>query len=527
MKQILHIFAKDTRRFWPEILISLAITTVFIRVYPTVWLPTNDSGLSMSAVHAGLQRLASAMVVLVPLSWWLLIARVIHAERLVGSTQWWLTRPYEGMKLLAAKLLFLLAFLYLPFFIAQCLLLVEAGFHPLDWLPGLLYNLLLITAYFVLPLIALAAVTSSFARMTLTLLGIFLGLACLLALVLFVPMEGFSSPYRDLISFALFLILCTAAIAVQYATRKVWLARTLLIAIPVQFFVIGVTIPDRGWINRTYPPPAGAAGTHVQLEYRPDPHIAFGAYSVPGGNRVGIAVPIQASGMAEGDLLILENVKAAIQAPDGSSWTSDWQPVYRFNHLPVDKNVTADFRIPRAVYDRYKAMPLSVHLTYASTMASAVKVTAMSLPTHEVSVPDIGICSTTLLPMASTRMHVEIDCRSAVREHPLTHGAVNWSNPLCGPPPTDPSQSTVDIGWRGAIDSAPAQFGISPVITEAFLFENSYQDLRPVKEPAMCPGSTVTFAQYKLVGRTQTSLNLQDFRLPAMRRAEVRIEQGF
>jgi hypothetical protein len=172
-------------------------------------------------------------------------------------------------------------------------------------------------------------------------------------------------------------------------------------------------------------------------------------------------------------------------------------------------------------------MPLSVHLTYASTMASAVKVTAMSLPTHEVSVPDIGICSTTLLPMASTRMHVEIDCRSAVREHPLTHGAVNWSNPLCGPPPTDPSQSTVDIGWRGAIDSAPAQFGISPVITEAFLFENSYQDLRPVKEPAMCPGSTVTFAQYKLVGRTQTSLNLQDFRLPAMRRAEVRIEQGF
>jgi len=27
MKQILHIFAKDTRRFWPEILISLAITT--------------------------------------------------------------------------------------------------------------------------------------------------------------------------------------------------------------------------------------------------------------------------------------------------------------------------------------------------------------------------------------------------------------------------------------------------------------------------------------------------------------------
>ncbi len=38
MKQTLHIFAKDARRFWPEIAISLAITALFTRIYPNQWL---------------------------------------------------------------------------------------------------------------------------------------------------------------------------------------------------------------------------------------------------------------------------------------------------------------------------------------------------------------------------------------------------------------------------------------------------------------------------------------------------------
>jgi hypothetical protein len=37
MNQILHIFKKDTRHFWPEILTSLAITAAFALVYPMRW----------------------------------------------------------------------------------------------------------------------------------------------------------------------------------------------------------------------------------------------------------------------------------------------------------------------------------------------------------------------------------------------------------------------------------------------------------------------------------------------------------
>ena len=106
-------------------------------------MPSPEEPFCQVMLEAGF--LAGLLTVLIPVSWWLLIARVIHAETLVGDRQFWLTRPYEWKKLLGAKALFLAVFLYLPLLIAQCLLLFRAGFHPLSFIPGLLFNLLLIT----------------------------------------------------------------------------------------------------------------------------------------------------------------------------------------------------------------------------------------------------------------------------------------------------------------------------------------------------------------------------------------------
>lgn len=106
MKQTLHIIAKDARRFWPEIAILIVTTAAFARIYPNQWLTPGlyaVSGWGGFAGPQGLQLLATVLAVLVPVSWLLLIARVIHGESLVGDRQFWLTRPYEWKQLLAAK----------------------------------------------------------------------------------------------------------------------------------------------------------------------------------------------------------------------------------------------------------------------------------------------------------------------------------------------------------------------------------------------------------------------------------------
>jgi hypothetical protein len=90
MKQVLHIFAKDSRQFWPEILISLALLSAFVWVYPRSWLSGNSTyavagGAVVPALLEGF--LGGILKVLIPVSWWLLIARVIHTEALVGDRQ--------------------------------------------------------------------------------------------------------------------------------------------------------------------------------------------------------------------------------------------------------------------------------------------------------------------------------------------------------------------------------------------------------------------------------------------------------
>ena len=172
MKQILGIFVKDARHQWLEILISFAAILTLAFTYHSRW--KTDAGLyTVSFSMFGLaSRLPDLLIFfIVPLSWWLLTSRAIHEEKLVGDRQFWITRPYEWKKLLAAKLLFLAVFLYVPLFMAQCVILAQAGFSPFHFLPGLLYDSLLFMVVTVLPLVVLATVTRNFARMTLADVG--------------------------------------------------------------------------------------------------------------------------------------------------------------------------------------------------------------------------------------------------------------------------------------------------------------------------------------------------------------------
>jgi hypothetical protein len=243
MKQILHIFVKDVRRFWPEIFIVLALVAVPVSIYsyllavsPQFW-----QGITNANANGKLLGLLVVLTLLNPFGWWLLISRVFHAENLVGDTQFWITRPYEWKKLLTAKLLFLVSFVYLPVLMAYCILLAEKGFPPqndITTLHGLLQRLLLMTGIVVLPLTAIATVTSNFARMVLSALGAFL--CMILAFVLPSAIGGGRDlgPNSGHICFALILVGCGTVVVLQYAWRKTWFSRLLLLAIPVLVFAV-------------------------------------------------------------------------------------------------------------------------------------------------------------------------------------------------------------------------------------------------------------------------------------------------
>ena len=154
MKRVIHIFRKDVAHLWPQILIFLSTLALFACEDPTYNRHSNN----------GLVSFINLLYLLLPLSCWLLVIALIHEETPIGHNQYWLTRPFTWTDLLAAKALFLLAFVNLPVFLCQAAVLAWNGFSPADHLTDLLAKQVFFSALLVLPAAALASVTKGLAR---------------------------------------------------------------------------------------------------------------------------------------------------------------------------------------------------------------------------------------------------------------------------------------------------------------------------------------------------------------------------
>ena len=141
----------------------------------------------------GLESLWHLVVPLVPVAWCLLIVRVVHDECLVGDRQFWVTRPYEWKKLLAAKLLFVAVFINAPALIVGVILLKKAGFSPFSHLPGLLWMQVLLTLFLTLAATAAAVITATVAQVLLVVLAVVLYFIGVVSLFSVIPNSGMSS----------------------------------------------------------------------------------------------------------------------------------------------------------------------------------------------------------------------------------------------------------------------------------------------------------------------------------------------
>ena len=495
MKQVLSIFRKDTRQFWPEIVLSVTVVFAFALVYPNQWRVFHDL-----SVQNRMAVILVALGILMVTGWWLLIARAVYAESLVGDRQFWITRPYEWKKLLAAKLLFLAAWIGVPYLLAQLLVLAEAGFHPLAYLPGLLLNILLFSVASVLPMVALATVTSNFARLTMTVLGCLIVYTGYSYLVNVNP-HGYSStnPYTNYILLPLLLAGCAAAIALQYATRRVWVARGLLIVLPILMAVSVAAYRRQSLVDRAYPAPsAGAASpisiTHIPSNSRPDE-----ARSWEGEDYIDL--PVQYSGVAEGTAVFADDFKFSITAADGSQWSSPWQTIQE-RTVNIAHTSGVSLMIRPELYERFKTAPVTLRITYAVSLYQSDTVTKMAFPAGDAEIPGIGFCSTGL---SNTLL-----CRAAQQPR-LTEVTVLWSHAACSDAQTLPASTAESDAWiEPASRTTPV---LIPVRTWHSFFYRDFEGSN-YAHWHVCPGSPLTLTQYHLTGRTQTSVTLTNFQLP-------------
>jgi hypothetical protein len=531
MNQILAIFKKDARHLWPEILVSILITVALVRIYPNTWLPSQDQFLVLGPI-------TTALVVLVPLSWWLLITRLIQSESLVGDRQFWITRPYEWQKLLAAKALFLVVFLYLPTLIAHSILLNEAGFHPVSYLPGLLYNLLLISGIIILPLITLATITSTFVRMTLTFIGTVVAVISVGILAGNYSPSGAQTPGDDgRLSFVLVVSIFLAVIILQYATRRLWLSRAILAGIAL-LGTIAAFLPVDGYFVPLSYPPSRTAPVQFSALSNPSTDITTDA-DFNGPKQVSVSLLVKVSGIPAGQAISPDNVLISIDAPNNLHWTSYWQPIYNQRLLPGTPLTRLNIKVDRVFFNQVRALPLSVHLTLALSRLQSGEPIRMSIPQQDFTLPGIGICRS---PDNESRLYGDryLRCRSAVKQPQLSYVQGYLAKKRCSDSQSQPALDAAANNWVGSLDSDPAELSLAPVWSESIYLSNPDIPEDPEDEPDdpqsatgtiarvqpryLCSGTPLTVTPYHLIGRAQTHFTIDDLHLPPPRTVGI---QGF
>ena len=481
MSQIVHIFRKDARQLRLEILATLTVLFLFDIFEPRSW-----ANPSTAMQVEGL--VSAALAFLLCISWGILIIRLIQTDRLPGLNQFWTTRPVEWWKLMAAKGLFLVAFLYAPLILSQMLLLHLAGFAVASNLPLILLDMVLLSAILVLPLASLAAVTSSFGQTVLALLG------ALVLLVVFVAVaagRNLQPRFLSWLQLGILVAMLSGAVVYQYrwrATRNtiVLCAVTACLLIFTQWLLPGSSLAVAGYARP-------AQGEPVTIAIDASPRPRGNPYNSEKSTTILLDLPLAVSGIAPGTSYGLEGQKLHLEGSDGTVWESHWEnanAVFGQTVFSGSGNPSTVISIPRRVYDRLRGGDVSMRLEFAVAQYRDLPVFQTILASKREMVPGLGSC-------AYSEEYGMIDCRSVFG--PPSRFAIStfWDYlpDAAAQPNSRPAHGYIGL-------ASPLEWRMIPGISPVTVTEADF-DARSETRAGLLLGAPVSYAGKRIVRRLQ------------------------
>jgi hypothetical protein len=292
-------------------------------------------------------------------------------------------------------------------------------------------------------------------------------------------------------------------IALQYATRRTWRSRWLLLALPFLLVVCSLAWPIQTVARSLYPTLSAAEQSPVQLALDPDPTRQELHPILPWTNQTYFVFPLTVTGVPSGTLVRSQVVRVVIEAPNGLRWTSNWQGITQ-GYLPNTVRSLIDISIDPKFLNRLQATPVTVTVTFALVQLRAETTVNTQAGEQDFSIPGGGICS------QSNLRGTFPECRFAMTGPGLTFVTSRWSDGPCSQTPSNGSGTLGDV-WLGTIDPSPAEFGLDPVKIKALTFSNQPRD--PHHPTFICPGTPITATPYSIVRRFQTTLTVSNLDL--------------
>jgi hypothetical protein len=399
MRHALRIFRKDVRHLWPRIATVLAVELLV--------------GLG-SFVFPGLAKGRTLLGLFQTLACWYLIAAVIHEEAVPGNRQYWLTRPFSWRDLLAAKLIFILVFLCLPVFAGDVTILVLRGRSPLAYLPELLVSQLFFLAKVALPAAALASIAASLVELVWIPVAAYVGIAVIVLPLSLLAQTGTDwgglDWFRTTVVAALLLAASASILLVQYARRRTWVSKGILMA----SLLIGISlILMPGW-HTAFALQTRLRGQHVadsvaritlgsgrDPRTQPRDQVSWGGQHV-----IGVPIPVRVTGIPHGMALYSERATVTVATPDGEWWNSGWDSLDRLFRVIGTQGVSMEderllsgdgeywlyVNIDQSFYRKFGSGPIHLHARMALTLLSREQITPLVVREGAQAVSNDGFC---------------------------------------------------------------------------------------------------------------------------------------
>jgi hypothetical protein len=513
MNQILHIFYKDARKHWLEILISLALLILYARHESPLW-PESPVYGYLRAGSVFLSLVSGLVIPALIFFWGFLILRLVQDETLVGDRQWWVTKPYVWWKLLLAKLLFVAAFISFPLFIVQLYLLRHAGFPAVSNLRGVVRMQFVVPLVIILISLLLACLTRNLGQallaIGLSLLYIIFAASISSALRPHTLQE--TSKFWDNVQVFLLIAPVIVVPIWQFARRRTWASRGTLISCVAASTLLSF-IPGNS-VDRSYPlVKESAAPAHLSISAAPQKKSPA---PTSGTTQFILNLPLDLSAMDQNTLVELEGLNVSADSAEDSRWSSGWQAQHSY-WWPEIKNQTLSYQLKQQEYEQTKSKPLNLHIQLLLSEYKTVTDHALQVSPATFHDPFLGICR--VMPAFTGGL----ECLRPLRD-PSYVARFDEAASSCLSP--DDRTQNAPPGWGLAhatsalTESTAPSAALNPVVRYQMYFgfdalRHSADDNLPQKYAfvTLCPGAEIQIMRPKFQRKVRVQLDLPQRRL--------------
>jgi len=492
LEQPFHILRKDAKHLWPELTLHTILLIAFAWIVPLGWAPHEPTAPLFQVLPVFLH-------LLLPILWLVLISRLVHDESLVGDQQFWLTRPYTWPALLASKALFLVTFIFIPFLAMQCYLLFHAGLHPIAALPSLLLNLLYVVLLCFLPFTVLAAVTSTFPRLALSIIS---ALIYLIVLALLIAYFSFSDghiphtppPQAVPLLITVYAVFSLVVLLFQYAKRRSLYARIALVTLPLLVALLLLALPTDTLFRQAFPPDTATGAAQIRFNAASIDQPQTGRLANANGN-LSLVLPVILAGQSRDTMLEGNAVTFTLDSTSGNAvhYVGPWQSGGLSNNVVL-------LALPEEILKRLGGQPARLHITLAAQRFVRSAAQTVTFAEH-FTAPGGGVCL-----MANDAGNAI--CRYAVRNPPMTQYVGGYSTVPCDETTAMPASRPVGMG---SFNAGPQLVFLDPVDQASLAVSNP----NPTTSSStfLCPGTQLSFTQFHADAKLRFDLDVPSIQL--------------